>query len=144
CHRQGVAERNAPRRRRYRRLRHTDRRHSRRDRRRSCATNPLTSASAQMTSRAPQLAGIRRVEAAMIGTTFFPLSGCGIIPSVNILGSFFPAWLISIVIGVMLTVVSHQAFVVTKIAPYLRPAAVLYPCLILLWTLITWLLVFAS
>ena len=71
-------------------------------------------------------------------------TGCSRAPSFDIVGSFFPAWLISIVIGVILTVISHQAFVLTKIAPYLRPAAILYPCLILLWTLTTWLVVFAS
>jgi len=80
----------------------------------------------------------------MLGATVLSVSGCGVVPSVNILGSFFPAWLISIVIGVVLTVLSRQAFLMTKIAPYLRPAAVLYPCLILLWTLTTWLVVFAS
>src|SRR5215470_13518505 len=85
----------------------------------------------------------RRPPRAVAGAFLF-LSGCGVIPSVNILGSFFPAWLISIVIGVILTIISHQAFVLTKIAPYLRPAAILYPCLILLWTLTTWLVVFAS
>ena len=44
-------------------------------------------------------------------------------PSVNILGSFFPAWLISIVTGIVLTVLVRQVFVATRIAPYLRPAA---------------------
>src|SRR5215468_9001083 len=49
----------------------------------------------------------RRPPRAVAGAFLF-LSGCGVIPSVNILGSFFPAWLISIVIGVILTVISHQ------------------------------------
>jgi YtcA family len=72
------------------------------------------------------------------------MSGCGVAPSVNILGSFFPAWLISIVAGIVLTVLTRQAFLIARIAPYLRPAAVAYGCLILLWTLATWLVVFAS
>ena len=50
-------------------------------------------------------------------------------PSVNILGSFFPAWLISIVIGVLLTVLVRQVFVAINVASYLRPAALVYPCL---------------
>ena len=70
--------------------------------------------------------------------------GCRVAPSVNILGSFFPAWLISIVIGVVLTVLTRQTFSVTKIDPYIRPAAVAYPCLVLLWTFATWLVLFAS
>ena len=79
-----------------------------------------------------------------LGITFVFVSGCGVIPSVNILGSFFPAWLISIVTGVVLTVLTRQAFLIARIAPYVRPAAVAYGCLILLWTLATWLVVFAS
>jgi YtcA family len=82
-------------------------------------------------------------DAIVVGTVLC-FSGCGVVPSVNILGSFFPAWLISIIIGVVLTVLTRQAFLMTKIAPYLRHAALMYPCLILLWTLATWLVVFAS
>jgi hypothetical protein len=78
------------------------------------------------------------------GAALVSISGCGVAPSVNILGSFFPAWLISIVIGVVLTVLTRHAFLVTKIAPYLRPAAVVYACLVLLWTFATWLVLFAS
>ena len=86
----------------------------------------------------------RRVRGAA-GAAVFPfVSGCGVVPSVNILGSFFPAWLISIVIGVVLTVLSRQVFVIAGIAPDLRPAAVAYASLLLLWTLATWLVVFAS
>ena len=84
------------------------------------------------------------LRAATVGTALLCISGCGVVPSVNILGSFFPAWLISIVIGVVLTALTHQAFVVTRIAPYLRPAAVAYGSLLLLWTLAAWLAVFAS
>ena len=73
-----------------------------------------------------------------------PLSGCAAAPSVNILGSFFPAWLICIVVGVVLTIVSRQVFVATGLAPYLRPSALIYPCLAGLWIFSTWLLVFGS
>jgi hypothetical protein len=81
---------------------------------------------------------------AAVAVVFPFVSGCGVVPSVNILGSFFPAWLISIVVGVVLTVLTRQAFLIAQVAPDLRPAAVTYPCLILLWTLATWLVVFAS
>src|SRR5215470_6738805 len=57
------------------------------------------------------------------------LPGCGVAPSVNVLGSFFPAWLICIVVGVVLTILTHQVFVATEIASDLRPAALVYPCL---------------
>ena len=72
------------------------------------------------------------------------VAGCGVSPSVNVLGSFFPAWLISIVVGVVLTVVVQQVLVAIDVAADLRPAAVVYPCLVGLLTLATWLVVFGS
>ena len=71
-------------------------------------------------------------------------SGCRLAPSVNILGSFFPAWLISIVTGVVLTVLVRQVFIATKIDSNLRPAALVYPSLACLLTFATWLVLFGS
>ena len=72
------------------------------------------------------------------------ITGCGASPSVNILGSFFPAWLICIVTGVVLTILTLRLFVAMEIASELRPTAVVYPCLAGLWTFATWLLVFGG
>jgi len=72
------------------------------------------------------------------------VAGCGVSPSVNVLGSFFPAWLISIVVGVILTVVVRQVLIAIDVAADLRPAALVYPCLVGLLTLATWLVVFGS
>jgi len=65
-------------------------------------------------------------------------------PSVNILGSFFPAWLICIVIGLVITILTRQVFVAMKIAPHLGPAALVYPCLVGLCIFATWLVLFGS
>jgi hypothetical protein len=65
-------------------------------------------------------------------------------PSVNVLGSFFPAWLICIVVGVVLTILTRQVFVAMKIASHLSPPALVYPCLGGLWMFATWLLLFGS
>jgi hypothetical protein len=70
--------------------------------------------------------------------------GCGVSPSVNILGSFFPAWLISIVAGVVLTVVVRQVLIATDVAADMAPSALVYLCLVGLLTLATWLVVFGS
>ena len=69
-------------------------------------------------------------------------SGCHLAPSVNILGSFFPAWLICIVTGIVLTAVVRQLFVAAGIAPYLQPPALVYPCLGFLLIFATWLVLF--
>ncbi|HXJ34587.1 MAG TPA: YtcA family lipoprotein [Candidatus Eisenbacteria bacterium] len=70
--------------------------------------------------------------------------GCGLAPSVNILGSFFPAWLISIVIGVVLTIVTRQVFIALGIASQLSPAPLVYLALAGFWIFATWLLLFGS
>jgi len=72
------------------------------------------------------------------------IAGCGVAPSVNILGSFFPAWLFCIVIGIVLTIVSLRVFVAFEIAPDLGPPTVVYPCLAGAWIFATWLLVFGG
>src|SRR5262249_24087614 len=72
------------------------------------------------------------------------LAGCGVAPSVNILGSFFPAWLLSIVARGVLTIITLQVFVAMEIASDIGPTAVVYPCLAGLWTFATWLLVFGG
>ena len=65
-------------------------------------------------------------------------------PSVNILGSFFPAWLLCVVAGVMLTLVARQVFVATGLTRHVAPAGIVYPALAFLLTFATWLVVFAS
>jgi len=65
-------------------------------------------------------------------------------PSVNILGSFFPAWLVSIVIGLVLTAIVRRVLVATSTADYLRPAGLAYTSLSFLLIFATWLLVFGG
>jgi len=79
-----------------------------------------------------------------VAGVLLPLAGCGAAPSVNILGSFFPAWLICIVTGAVLTVLVRQLFVATQIAPHLRPTGLVYPSLVALLTFATWLLLFGN
>ena len=73
-----------------------------------------------------------------------PLPGCAFPPSINILGSFFPAWLVCIVIGIVLTILTQRLLVAAKISSHLGPAALVYPSLAALWIFATWLLLFES
>jgi YtcA family len=65
-------------------------------------------------------------------------------PSINILGSFFPAWLICVVVGLVLTIVTRQVLVATRLAPHVGPPPLVYPCLAAGWMFATWLIVFAN
>jgi len=71
-------------------------------------------------------------------------TGCALSPSVNILGSFFPAWLICIVTGLVLALIVWRALVASGIAPYLTPPALVYPCLAALLIFASWLVLFAG
>jgi YtcA-like protein len=73
-----------------------------------------------------------------------PATGCALSRSVNILGSFFPAWLISIVTGLVLALVVWRVLVATGIAPHLTPPALVYPCLAALLIFASWLVLFAG
>jgi len=63
---------------------------------------------------------------------------------VNILGAFFPAWMISIVLGLVLSALLRAVFVRTGLEPHLGPPALIYPCLVIVLTLSLWLAVFSG
>jgi hypothetical protein len=70
------------------------------------------------------------------------LSGCSRAPTFNILGSFFPAWILCGVIGILLTVAVREIFVRTKFEQELSPLILVYPCLSAFFTFTLWLLFF--
>ncbi len=70
-------------------------------------------------------------------------TGCSRAPTFNILGSFFPAWILCGVIGILLTVGVRILFVRTKFEQELSPLIVVYPCLAAFFTFLIWLLFFS-
>jgi CDP-diglyceride synthetase len=70
------------------------------------------------------------------------LSGCSRAPTFNILGSFFPAWILCGLIGILLTVAVREIFVRTKFEQELSPLILVYPCLSAFFTFTLWLLFF--
>jgi hypothetical protein len=82
----------------------------------------------------------RAVAAAILAALF--VSGCAIAPSINVLGAYFPGWLFCIVAGVVLTVIVSGILQRLHADVLLRPAALIYPTLVLLLALAAWLLLF--
>jgi hypothetical protein len=70
-------------------------------------------------------------------------TGCSRAPSINILGSFFPAWILCGVIGILLAVAVRVLFVRLNFERELSPLIVVYPCLAALFTFSIWLLFFS-
>ncbi len=71
------------------------------------------------------------------------ITGCSRAPSFNLLGSFFPAWILCGVIGILLAVAVRLFFVRIKLEQQLKPLIVVYPCLAAFFTFTLWLLFFS-
>ena len=69
--------------------------------------------------------------------------GCSRAPSLNILGSFFPAWILCGVVGILLTVVARILFVRANFEKELSPLILVYPCLAAFFTFSIWLVFFS-
>lgn len=65
-------------------------------------------------------------------------------PTIDVLGSYFPAWLLCIVVGLALTLITRQLLVGFNLNIHLHPAALVYPCMILVFTLAVWLAFFSN
>jgi len=68
------------------------------------------------------------------------LAGCGRAPSFDILGSFFPAWLVCLAAGLLLTVVFR--WLLLRIQIVIAAPILTYPSLAVLITLALWLTFF--
>ena len=65
-------------------------------------------------------------------------------PTVDILGSYFPAWMVCIVSGLTLTLVAHWIVQICYLKPYFGPAPLIYSCLMIIFTFATWILLYQN
>ena len=65
-------------------------------------------------------------------------------PTVDVLGSYFPAWMICILSGLTLTLIAHWIVELRNLKPYLGPAPLIYSCLMLIFTFVTWILFYQN
>jgi len=68
------------------------------------------------------------------------LAGCSRAPSVDILGSFFPGWLICLVPAILLTALTQ--LVLSRLRIKLSFPALVFPSLAALYTFALWLIFF--
>jgi len=69
------------------------------------------------------------------------LAGCSRAPSFDIVGSFFPAWLICLILGILLASIAHWLLSRLKVALVLP--ILVYPSLAALFTFLLWLTFFS-
>ncbi len=67
-------------------------------------------------------------------------AGCD--PIVNIYGSFFPAWAICLVAGILFTVLLRLIFAATGLEQHMGPLVLIYPSLAFLLACLTWLVLY--
>lgn len=63
-------------------------------------------------------------------------------PVFDLLGSYFPSWIVCFLVGVAVTFVAHALFVKIKLVRHLWPLPVVYPSLVCLITFAAWLTFF--
>jgi hypothetical protein len=70
--------------------------------------------------------------------------GCSRAPTFNILGSFFPSWMLCGVMGILLAACVRLLFVRIGLEPTLiAPLILVYPCLTAFFIFTLWLLFFS-
>ena len=65
-------------------------------------------------------------------------------PQINIVGSFFPAWMLCAVLGIVTAFAGRWLFVRAGLDPYSGPRRIVYASLALLVTLVLWVTFFRS
>jgi hypothetical protein len=69
-------------------------------------------------------------------------TGCARAPAVDVIGSYFPVWMISLTIAVILTFVVRYILVKVRLESEVGPLAIFYPSLLTLLTGLLWLALF--
>ena len=71
-----------------------------------------------------------------------PVAACSYSPTTDLLGSYFPAWMLCAVIGIVASVIIRQILAVAGINEYVVAPLLTYAALALSATLLAWLLWF--
>ncbi len=71
------------------------------------------------------------------------LVGCSRNPNVEIVGSYFPGWMISLAIGIALTGIAHAVLRKKGMEHAIGQPVIIYPSMVLVFTCALWLLCFA-
>jgi hypothetical protein len=91
----------------------------------------------------PERAKIRQSWAGAITSLFMLIiTGCSGPPTFNILGSYFPSWLVCVGIAIGLTFVAHLLITTKKFADRLWPLPIVYSALLCFFSCTLWMIFF--
>ena len=78
----------------------------------------------------------------VVATLSSVLVGCARAPSIDILGSFFPVWMVCLSVAVILTFFARQLVVRCRLESHVGPVALFYPSVVVLFCCALWLIFF--
>ena len=71
-----------------------------------------------------------------------PLAACSHSPTLDLLGSYFPAWMLCAVAGIVASIAIRRILVMAGVNDYVLAPLLTYSALALFVTLLAWLLLF--
>jgi hypothetical protein len=70
------------------------------------------------------------------------LTGCGRAPAVDIIGSFFPVWMVCLTIAIILASILRVVLLRYQFESAIEPVALFYPSVVILFSCLLWLIFF--
>jgi len=70
----------------------------------------------------------------------FLCTGCAQAPAIDVIGSFFPAWMVCLIAAVTLTAALRVFLLRRQLEPAIEPIALFYPTVALLLSCLLWLI----
>jgi hypothetical protein len=67
-------------------------------------------------------------------------AGCGRAPAIDVIGSFFPVWMVCLILSIVLASVLRLILLRYKLEPVIEPVALFYPAVVLLLSCSLWLI----
>jgi hypothetical protein len=82
------------------------------------------------------------VRAGLICAASATVTSCAHAPSVEIVGSFFPIWMVCLTAAVILTFFARKVLVRLQLESEVGPVALFYPSMVVSFSCLLWLLFF--
>jgi hypothetical protein len=82
------------------------------------------------------------LRAGLVCAASVAVTSCAHAPSVEIVGSFFPVWMVCLTIAVILTFFARKVLVRLRLESEVGPVALFYPSMVVSFSCLLWLLLF--
>jgi hypothetical protein len=77
-----------------------------------------------------------------IGGLCLLCTGCGHAPAIEVIGSFFPVWMVCLILSIVLAAMLRILLLRRQLEPAVEPLAVFYPAVVIFFSCLLWLIFF--